>query len=532
MSLFSRKLRVPLVVLIALSLSSVVLTPSIPRVSAQVSTLTIQPASRGSLAVNSLLTFNVTVTNMPFNFAGWDITVVTDNTVLSPQSITVCNTTACNAPYSDSGGTNFMPGGTDAQCINGVSSGAFVVCAGNDGPGVAHDAFASSGFTGGALLLFTITYKVMGSGTTNVVLGPDLAHPESTTGTTNHLFDTSGLDITADETGGSYGSAAPTLISVVTGTDGNLYWSPFTGSWNNWQPLNGQSSSPPSLCQSGPSSTELVVRGTDNGIYHKTFSGGTFSATWDRNPTGVTIDQPVCAVIGTALYIVVRGATNEIWFTTFDLSAHTWAASWTDLLGFSSSAPALAATSSASRLDLVVRGVDNQIYHKAFTSGAWAAAWDTSNRLPVPDKTIGTPAIVSDGTTLHVVVIGTEANLWYATRSFAGVWSTYTSLAGSTPVTPTLVVDSTGALHLVVQGQDRAVYSKAKPSGGAWDVAWTSAGGQTAGTPAAVVLGSTVHMVARGFDSRLWYNILSGATWSGWTSMNGAAIIAPGLSPP
>jgi len=108
-SLFSRKLRVPLVVLIALSLSSVVLTPSIPRVSAQVSTLTIQPASRGSLAVNSLLTFNVTVTNMPFNFAGWDITVVTDNTVLSLQSITVCNTTACNAQYSDSGGTNFMP---------------------------------------------------------------------------------------------------------------------------------------------------------------------------------------------------------------------------------------------------------------------------------------------------------------------------------------------------------------------------------------------------------------------------------------
>src|SRR5207247_11100629 len=57
--------------------------------------------------------------------------------------------------------------------------------------------------------------------------------------------------------------------------------------------------------------------------------------------------------------------------------------------------------------------------------------------------------------------------------------------------------------------------SKAKPSGGAWDAAWTSAGGQTAGTPAAVVLGSTVHVVARGFDSRLWYNTLAGATWSG-----------------
>src|SRR5436853_3612618 len=213
MNPLSRKLIVPIIVLVSLSLTAVLFAPAISAVHAAGSpAITIQPASRGSLAVNSLLTFNVTVTNMPFNFAGWDITVVTDNTVLSPQSITVCNTTACNAPYSDSGGTNFMPGGTDAQCINGVSSGAFVVCAGNDGPGVAHDAFASSGFTGGALLLFTITYKVMASGTTNVVLGPDLAHPESTTGTTNHLFDTSGLDIIASETGGQYGALPPGFI--------------------------------------------------------------------------------------------------------------------------------------------------------------------------------------------------------------------------------------------------------------------------------------------------------------------------------
>ena len=523
-----RKLFLPLLV-VTISLSIALFTPVIPKVYAAGS-LTIQPQSQPTAANGSTVKYNVTVQNIPnADFAGWDIYVTVDSSILNPTTITLCNASACNVPYSNSGGGNFMPAGTDAQCINGIfAGGAFNPCTGLDGPGIVHDSFSSSGFTTGSLLLFTVTYSVVASGQAAV------AFPESTTGATsqNHLFDSNAFDIIVSEIGGTYGSAAPSLVSVVTGTDGNLYWSPFTGSWQTWQPLNGQSSSPPSLCQSGPSSTELVVRGTDNGIYHKTFSGGTFSAAWDRNPTGVTIDQPVCAVIGATLYVVVRGATNEIWSTTFDLSAHTWAASWTDLLGFSPSAPALAATSAASRLDLVVRGVDNQIYHKAFTSGAWAAQWDTSNRLPVPDKTIGTPAIVSDGTTLHIVVIGTEANIWYATRTFAGVWSTYTSLTGSTPVTPTLVVDSTGALHLIVQGQDRAVYSKAKPSGGAWDAAWTSAGGQTAGTPAAVVLGSTVHVVARGFDSRLWYNTLAGATWSGWTSMNGAASIAPGLSPP
>ena len=95
-----------------------------------------------------------------------------------------------------------MPGGTDAQCINGVSSGSFNVCGGNDGPGVAHDAFASSGFTVGSLLLFTITYKVMATGSSSV------AFPESTTSgsSINHVFDTSGLDIIASETGGLYGT--------------------------------------------------------------------------------------------------------------------------------------------------------------------------------------------------------------------------------------------------------------------------------------------------------------------------------------
>ena len=324
------------------------------------------------------------------------------------------------------------------------------------------------------------------------------------------------------------------LVSVVVGTNGNLYWNQFGGTWLSWAPLGGQSPSPPSLCPSGPTTTELLVRGSDSQLYHKTFSAttGTWSAAWDKNPTGITIDQPVCAVIGTTLYVVVRGASGELWFTTEALSTRTWAASWTDLLGFSPSTPALAATPAITRLDLVVRGTDNQIFHKAFTSGAWAASWDTSNRSPVPDKTLATPAIVSDGSQLHVVVIGTEGNLWYATLSFAGAWSTYQSLVGSTPATPDLVIDSAGTLHLVVQGNDGAVYEKAKPSGGSWDATWSFAGGITVGRPAVATQGTTLSVVTTGADAKIWYNTLVGATWSGWVFMNGAASMAPSVSTP
>ncbi len=206
MNSFSRKLLVPIIILVSLSLTAVLFAPAISAVHAAGSpAITIQPSTQGAKPVNSLLTFNVTVQNMPFTFAGWDISVITNPAVLSPQSIAVCNTTACNVQYSDSGGTNFMPGGTDAQCINGTPSGAFNTCTGNDGFGVAHDAFASSGFTGGALLLFTITYKVTGSGTSSV------AFPESmTSGTSqNHVLDNNGIDIAASETGGQYGALPP-----------------------------------------------------------------------------------------------------------------------------------------------------------------------------------------------------------------------------------------------------------------------------------------------------------------------------------
>src|SRR2546427_434509 len=336
--------------------------------------------------------------------------------------------------------------------------------------------------------------------------------------------------------GSSQGAAATSLVWVVFGIDGNLYYSPYNGAWGPWSPLAGQTPSSPALCASGSTTSELLVRGTDNSIYDKTFTSGTpgsFAAAWDKNPTGVTIDSPVCAVIGTTLHVVVRGATSELFYTTFDLTAHTWAASWTDLLGSSPSTPALAATPSLTRLDLVVRGGNNQIYHKAFTAGAWAAAWDSSNRLPVPDKTIASPVIASDGSILHVIVIGTESNLWYATLTFAGAWSTYTSLAGAASVPPALAVDASNNLHLVVRGFDAQLYSKSKPSGGAWDAAWVNAGGVLANSsPAAVTFGTSTAVIVQGVDNGIWYNTLTGSTWSGYSFMNGQASRSAGLSTP
>ena len=436
-------------------------------------------------------------------------------------------------------------------CINGLPQTGACTTGTANGPGVVEVTTieSSGGNECGGIgpcsgMAFTITYTAVASTPSTPLsyrIDPgcsnsSVASPPNVCVLVADAFGTTLAESAQAATVSTQAAAATQLVSVVSGTDGNLYYSPYNGAWGPWSPLAGQTPSSPALCASSATTAELLVRGTDNSIYHKTFTSGTpgsFAAAWDKNPTGVTIDSPVCAVIGTTLHLVVRGATSELFYTTFDLTAHTWAASWTDLLGSSPSTPALAATPSLTRLDLVVRGGNNQIYHKAFTAGAWAAAWDSSNRLPVPDKTIASPVIASDGSILHVIVIGTESNLWYATLTFAGAWSTYTSLAGAASVPPALAVDASNNLHLVVRGFDAQLYSKSKPSGGAWDAAWVNAGGVLANSsPAAVTFGTSTAVIVQGVDNGIWYNTLTGSTWSGYSFMNGQASRSPGLSTP
>src|SRR5881396_3955457 len=220
---------VVLIIFILAALSSSVTVQQIPHVNAQPSpSLTIQPVSQPLATPGSAVVFHVTVQGMPANFAGWDLYVIADNTVLTPTAITLCNNITCNTPYSDSGGTNFMPSGTDAQCINNVNSGAFNNCGGFDGPGVAHDTFASSGSTLGGLLLFDVTF--------NAVAGPGatVGFPESVTSSTsqNQFFDTSGIGIFGvSETGGTYGTVGVPFdyslsnngpVSVTQGSSGTV----------------------------------------------------------------------------------------------------------------------------------------------------------------------------------------------------------------------------------------------------------------------------------------------------------------------
>jgi hypothetical protein len=172
--------------------------------------------------------------------------------------------------------------------------------------------------------------------------------------------------------------ATPALITVVRGGSNMLYWSGLSsGSWTGWQSLGLSTAYSPALCTSGPGSVELVVVGSDNSVYHKSFTGGGWATSWD-NGGGVTSYAPSCAVLNGNLYVAIVGGAGSTWVNSRLLATGSWIG-WTNLGGNAVAfQPVLVASAGANRLDLLVVGGDNTVYHKSFVNNAWSTSWDNA----------------------------------------------------------------------------------------------------------------------------------------------------------
>jgi hypothetical protein len=251
---------------------------------------------------------------------------------------------------------------------------------------------------------------------------------------------------------------------VVRGTNNELYWNSKGAGWSGWQDLNGKSVSAPVLV-SIPSLNriDLFVQGTDNGIYHKAYTSGAWSSSWD-SPGGKTLSKPAAAFdfnhvcnYGCSLYIdrnslllVVRGTDNNVYYNflvSIDSVTPVWQA-WNKLSGATLSAPTLAydangcssaSTVSCSSIDaLAVRGTDNAVYHKTY-SGIWSSGWDSPGGSIANSPALASVVGISGGFLL--LVQGSPSNKLYS-NTVTGppnpTWSTYSSCSGATISDPAL----------------------------------------------------------------------------------------------
>jgi glucose/arabinose dehydrogenase len=157
------------------------------------------------------------------------------------------------------------------------------------------------------------------------------------------------------------------LSVIVRGTDNGIYHSRNTGTaWTGWTALPGATADIPALAASGGGVLDLVVRGIDDGVYHNHFNGTAWSG-WIGLP-GATASIPALAASGGGvLDLVVRGIDDGVYHNHYDGTAWT---GWIALPGATADIPALAA-SGGGVLDLVVRGSDNGVYHNQNVGAGW-----------------------------------------------------------------------------------------------------------------------------------------------------------------
>jgi len=296
-----------------------------------------------------------------------------------------------------------------------------------------------------------------------------------------------------------------------------------------WGSLAGSTLSSPAVTGIFGSRIDVVVRGSDNGIYHKCWTGASWSswiclATW-----GATYDQPAVAIGSTFLgddylHVVVRGSDNGIYHRKFKLPSGPWDSSWTNVGGATLSTPALLLIEDLA-LFLFVRGADNGIYCKY-----WVNSW--SSWIRVPGATNDIPAIATLAGYLHLVVRGTDNGIYHNTADpdYPASWSGWTRIPGSTSSAPTLepVTSPSNYLNLVVRGMDNGIYYN-RWSSGVW-AGWVNLGGATIDRGALWAYTTTLYLIVRGMDNGIYQKAMglsSPYTWTAWTQIPGATSSGP-----
>jgi hypothetical protein len=172
-----------------------------------------------------------------------------------------------------------------------------------------------------------------------------------------------------------------------------------------WSSLGGVLTSGPDASSSGAAATDVFVRGTDNGLWQRTWNGSVWSP-W-RSLGGVLTADPSAVSWGVGrIDVFVRGTDNGLWQRSWTGSA--WNA-WQSLGGVLSSGPD-ASSCSSGHLDVYALGTDRGIWRRGW-SGSWSP-WQ-----PLGGSWTSSPSAVCrpSTTSVDLFVRGTDSALWHDT---------------------------------------------------------------------------------------------------------------------
>ena len=253
-----------------------------------------------------------------------------------------------------------------------------------------------------------------------------------------------------------------------------------------------------------PSGFEYVFyRGQGGAVFQRTFRDGTWSA--QSGLGGVILGAPAAALAGTTLVVAGRGTDSALWVRTH--SQGIWSA-WQNLGGVLSAAPAVVGTGDG-RIDVFVRGTDDQLYTRTRTPGGSWSPW-----VRLAGQVASGPAAAAFGSgRIDVYSTGPDYTVWRRTLR-AGIWSGWSSIGGRTYTAPTAAsTPGSNTVRVFVRGTNNALYLNQNATG-SW-TGWQSLGGVLIDAPAAVgTAAGGLDVVVRGTDNALWARTYRNGTWS------------------
>lgn len=192
---------------------------------------------------------------------------------------------------------------------------------------------------------------------------------------------------------------------------------------------------------------------------------------------------------------------------------------WQSLGGGMQNGPDVSSWGSG-RLDVFIRGLDNQLWHRWFDGTNWSG-WEALGGILTADPS----AVSMSPNSIDVFGRGQDNQLWH--RSWNGTtWSGWQPLGGGLNSGPDVASWGPGRMDVFIQGMDNQLWQKSFISG-AW-TGWQPLGGVITAAPGAVGSGGNrIDVVIRGQDNQLWHRWFDGTSWSGWEADGGVLASGP-----
>lgn len=219
--------------------------------------------------------------------------------------------------------------------------------------------------------------------------------------------------------------------------------------------------------------------------------------------------------------VVVRGGGNNIFHKYYDNSA--WTPFW-DLGGDAFSSPSIC-NSGTNRLDVFVRGGGDKLYHKYFTGTAWfpTGHWEDLGGI----LSSGPDAVSWGPGRIDVVVRGGGNNIYH--KYFDGAWSPFYNIGGAAASDPTICSWAPGRLDVFYKASNgNLMHSYYTTAAGGWS-AWVNEGGTLNSSPDAVSWGpSRIDVIGRGGSNNIYQKYFNGG-WSAWVNQGAVSSSDPSI---